>query len=229
MPDFFLPVQPRTIQGKHVRNLRRKGVIPAVMYGHGMPTLSIEMNALAFQKIWHTAGESSLIDLAIGDQPPVKAIIHDVQYDPTTNAVAHVDFHQVKMTEKVHVDIPLRFEGEAPAVKEQGGILVKVLDAIAVECLPKDLAKDITVDVSGLKAFDDAIHVRDLSIPAGLTVKNSPDDMVANVEQPRSEAELAALEEKVEEDVSAVEVEQKEKAAEEETPAEEPASSTPHP
>ncbi len=225
MPEFFLQAQSRTVNGRGVRTLRRTGVIPAVVYGHGVQNSVVQLDAPALQRVWQAAGESTLIDLSIDKQAPVKAIIQDVQRDPSTNRIIHVDFHQVKMTEKIEVDIPLEFTGEASAVKELGGTLIKVLDSIQVECLPGDLVTAITVDIGVLKTFDDAIHVKDLDVPAKLDVKDNPDEIVAQVEPPRTEEELKALEEKVEADVSQVQVVEKEPKAEAEV-AEEPAATT---
>ncbi len=209
--------------------LRKKALIPAVMYGHGVPTLSIAVDRGAFQRVWKSAGESSLIDLTLDEGVPVKAIIHDLQFDPRTNDVTHIDFHQVKMTEKVQVDVELAFIGEAPAVKELGGMLVKVHTSLSVEGLPADLVKEVSVDVSSLATFDDAIHVRDLVLPKGLEVLAQPDDVIVSVERPRTEEELASLTETVEEDVSKVEQVEKPKGedeAEEAAPDEAAATKT---
>lgn len=220
MQEFFLEAQSRTVHGRGVRALRRTGVIPAVVYGHGTHNSVVQLDAPTLQRVWQAAGESTLIDLSIDKQAPVKAIIQDVQRDPTTDRIVHVDFHQVKMTEKIEVDIPLEFTGEAPAVKELGGTLIKILDSLKVECLPGDLVKSVPVDIAVLHTFDDAIHVKDLDIPVKLGVKDSPDEIVAQVEPPRSEEELKALEEKVEADVSQVQVVEKEPKAEAEAEAE---------
>ena len=220
MPEFFLEAQSRTVSGRSVQSLRRNGIVPAVVYGHSSANVVIQLDLPTLQRVWQAAGESTLIDLSIDKQTPVKAIIQEVQRDPATNRILHVDFHQVKMTESIEVEIPLEFTGEAPAVKELGGTLLKVIDALNVECLPGDLIKEITVDISVLKTFDDTIHVRDLTVPATLTVKNNPDEIIAQVEAPRTEEELKALEEKVEVDVSQVEdVDKKPKAEGEEEPA----------
>lgn len=226
MPEFFLEAQTRNVSGRGVRALRRQGTIPAVVYGHGTENMIVQIDAPKLQRVWQAAGESSLIDLSIDNGVPVKAIIQDLQRDPATNRILHVDFHQVKMTEKIEVDIALEFTGEAPAVKELGGTLLKVLDSIKVECLPGDLVKEIPVDISVLKSFDDAIHVKDLPVPAKITVIDGPDEIIAQVEPPRSEEELKALEEKVEVDVSQVEDVEKKPKAEGEEATEEGAEAT---
>jgi large subunit ribosomal protein L25 len=208
-----------------VNALRRRDCIPAVLYGHGVPSVSLEMLAVPFQKVWEAAGESSLIDIVVGDAAPVKAIIQDVQYDPANGKILHVDFHQVRMEEKISVDVVLRYEGESPAVKELGGTLVKERDTLPVECLPRDLVKEIVVDISSLRTFEDRIRMRDLHLPSGLRCTVNLDDIVVFVEPPRTEAELAELDTAVEEDVTKVEAVEKPKEHEEpatpegETPA----------
>lgn len=205
MSDFLLAVNRRDMNGPSVASLRRRGFVPAVVYGHNAPTVTLTVKAGELQKLWRVAGESTLFDLKVESASPVKAIIQDVQLDPATDKILHVDFHQVKMTEKLEIEVDLEFTGEAPAVKELGGTLLKLRDKVKVECLPTDLVKSIIVDTSGLKTFDDAIHMRDLVLPKGLELKEVPDDGVAQVEPPRSEEELKALDESVEEDVTKVE------------------------
>lgn len=220
MSDFFLEVRTREDLGKRVHALRRRGAVPGVVYGHGVPTIPFEVDLIPLQRLWQSAGESTLFDLKVDGKESVKAIIQDVQFDPTSHRILHVDFHQVRMTEKLEVDVALAFTGEPPAVKELGGTLLKVLDEVQIECLPKDLVKEIIVDTGVLKTFDNAIYIRDLALPAGLTLKgHNPDDLVAQVEPPRTEEELAELDKAVEEDVSKVEKVEA-PAAEEETEAE---------
>lgn len=194
----------RAVVGKKVEQLRRQRQIPGVMYGHGLPSVSLGIDSLAFQKVWRQAGSSSLVDLTVDQKPPVKVLIHDTQHHPTTSAVLHVDFYRVKMSEKLQTDIELNFVGQSPAVKEQGGIFVRSLDKVKVECLPADLVHAIDVDISSLKKFEDRLHVRDIIVPQGVTILGKPDEVVASVMPPRSESELEALSSKVEEDVTAV-------------------------
>lgn len=222
MTEYLLEAQPRKEHGRTVKKLRRGGLIPSVLYGHETKTQSLSVPSLAFQKVWHVAGESSLIDMHIGNEPPVKVIIQDVQFDPLTGNVLHVDFHQVNMKEKVDVRVELHFVGESPAVKELGGTLVKDRNSIEVECLPQDLVKEIVVDIGAMKVFEDVIRMKELSLPKGLTLKGGVEDQVAHVEAPRTEAELAELDTAVEEDVTKVEKIEKpkeEEAAEEAAPS----------
>ena len=194
------------------------------MYGHGTTTVTLSISEIPFQKIWNAAGESTLIDLRVDTDQPVKAIIQDVQCEPASGKILHVDFHQVNMKEKVEVDVAITFGGESPAVKELGGTLVKDHDTITVECLPQDLVKEIPVSLSVLKTFDEVLRARDLVLPKGLTLLSNPDDIVARVEAPRTEAELAELDQAVEEDVTKVEKVEKPKTEEDEGTEEKPPS-----
>ena len=188
----------RQLTGKSVKQLRDQGKIPAVLYGHQIKTVSLAVDYNTFEQVLKIAGESTLVDLTIDDQKPVKVLIQDYQTDPLSGQVIHVDFHQIKMDEKLHAKIELKFIGESPAVKEFGGILVKNLHVLSVECLPEDLVHEIEVDLSSLKALNDSIHISNLKVPQGIKTLNVADDIVVLVQPPRSEQELADLQAKPE-------------------------------
>lgn len=190
MTALQLKVKTRTEVGKKVRNLRTSGKIPAVLYGHGVANAALTVDEAAFQKVFGQAGESTLIDLALDDGSAVKVLIQQVQLDPLSNQITHIDFHQVRMDEKIHAQIELKFVGEAPAIKELSAVLVTSLHSLEVECLPGDLVHEIDVDLSGLKTFEDAIHISDITAPKGIKILNHPEDMVVAVQEPRSEKEL---------------------------------------
>jgi len=216
MDKLFLKAKTRKILGNRVQTLRRKNLIPAVVYGHGLKTNPLVIEYKPFEKIYLTAGESSLIDLGIDEKDSVKVLIQDVQTDPISGSYLHVDFHQVKMTEKITTEVILDFVGESRAVKELGGILVRNLDQVRIECLPKDLIHSIKVDISTLDTFEKIIRVADLKLPAGIEVKDKQEEVITLVQPPRTEEELKELEEKPEEaKVEEVEkVEKKEEAEE---------------
>src|SRR3989344_2399249 len=134
----------------------------------------------------------NLADLSIDKKEPVKVLIHDIQYHPVRGDVVHIDFYQVNMKEKITPHIALEFIGEAPAVEQLSGTLVKNMDELEVECLPGDLVHAIEVDISVLNTFDDAILVKDIALPKGLEGQDDPEATVVFVEAPRSEAELEA-------------------------------------
>lgn len=208
-----LKAKSRKIFGKKVKKLRKAGFIPAVVYGHGRESQAIEINENHFKKIFKQAGESSLIDLIIDDQPPLKVLIHQLQYDPLTEKISHIDFYQVKEKEKVIVEVELKFIGEAPVVKEKGGILVHHLTKIKIECLPKDLVHDIEVDLSSLKEFNDLIRVKDLSFPPTINCLHHPEDVIVSVSAPKVEKEVVTPEKAEEEKKETVEETKEEKTS----------------
>lgn len=205
MTTLTLHAATRNERGKQNKPLRKSGTLPGVLYGHDIPSRALTVAQGEFLRTFRKAGESTLVDLTVDDAVPVKVIIQDVQHHPITNSITHVDFHQVTMTEKLHTEITLTFHGESVAVKELGGILVKNMDHLKVEVLPGDLVPEIPLDISSLKTFDDVIHVHDIAVPKGVTVLDSADEVVALVTPPRSEAELAELEEAAVDEKAAVE------------------------
>lgn len=221
MDIIVLKADRRTVEGKATKKLRQANTIPAVVYGHGVKSQMLAVDAIVFQKAYRVAGSSSLVDLVIDGGAPTKVLIHAVQQHPTKTTPIHIDFYQVTMTEKLQTEIELHFIGDSAAVKESGGILIRTIDKIKVECLPGDLVPSIDVDLSALKTFEDRIHVRDIAVPKGMTVLDGGDEVVASVTPPRSEEELASLSEKVDVDVTAVEkVETKKKDDAEDAEAE---------
>ncbi len=204
---FTIHCAQRTAVGRNsVERLRAKGMIPAVVYGHNVTPQSLMVAVNPFSKLYKAAGESSLVDMIIGEEKPIKVIIHDIQRDPVSNAFTHIDFYQVNMSEKITAEVELVFEGIAPAVKELGGILVKNLTHIKIECLPADLPHTITIDITTLHQFNDNIRISGITIPNGVTVLHDANETIVLVTAPRSEEELKALEETVVENVQAVEV-----------------------
>jgi len=193
--------------GQKVSNLRILGKIPANVYGNDFKNQNIAIETLAFNKVFAGAGESSLINLVIENSEPVKVLVHEVQIDPVTMKAIHIDFYKVNMKEKIKTEIPIKKIGESSAVVDLEGILVTNRDEVEVECLPADLIPEIEVDLSALKTFDDVIKVSNLKVPATIEILDDPEEVVFLVQPPRSEEELAELEEKPEEDVEAVEVE----------------------
>lgn len=215
-----LNVKKREVTGRGVKNLRKQNFIPAVIYGKDVPSLNLVVEYLPFNKLYKEAGESTLIDLKVDEAVPVKVLVQEIQRDPQTGRFAHVDFRQIKMTEKLKVDALLKFVGEAPAVKELGGTFVHGMEKLEIECLPQDLVHEIEVDISGLKTFEDRIHVKDLKISSGVKILDDMNATIATVEAPLTEEELKAeLETPVAEKVDEVEVVEKEKKEGEEEAA----------
>lgn len=200
-----LAVTAREAAGKDLNSSRKSGLIPAVLYGHGIAPKMYWVGAIEFGKIFRTVGESTIFSLSSGKGAGKNVLIHDVQIDPLSNRVSHVDFYEVHMNETLEAGVPLEFVGEAPAVRELGGIFVKTLEQVEVKCLPKDLPHSIVVDLSKLVTFDDQIKVSDLALGSGVEMLTEADTVLALVEAPRTAADLEALDTKVEMDVTKVE------------------------
>ncbi len=217
MDKVKLEAKNRQEKGKKTNKSRREGLIPAIVYGRGVESLNIWITALDFRKLLKKSGESTIINLEIDGKNGRNVIIQEIQRDPVSYKIIHLDFYQVRMDEEIETEVELVFVGESPAVKEFGGILIKNIDKLEVKCLPADLPSHIDVDVSSLKTFDDHITVGDLKIGKGVKLELEPETVIAIVTPPRSEEELKELEEKVEEDLTKVEGIKKEEAPVEET------------
>lgn len=201
-------------------NLRRAGFIPAVLYGPDIQPLSLSISTKEFDKLYKEAGESTLLQIEIaGQKGAATALIQDVQRNPISRYPIHVDFYQPRLTEKIEVKVPVIFEGEAPAVKELGGTLLRQIQELTIKALPQNLPKEIVVDVSQLKTFEEAILIKDLTLPPETEIMHhDAHDLVAKVAEPtKVEEELEKpIEEKVEE-VESVGKEKKEEEDEEKT------------
>lgn len=181
----------RTVTGRPVKTLRQGGFVPGVVYGHNFVPINVQVPVKQFSQVYGEAGQSSLVYLDVkGEQYPT--IIHAVARDPISDAFQHADFYKVRLDEKIHAKVPLVFVGEAPAIKELGGILVKNLNEIEVAGLPQDLPHEFTVDISKLAQFNSHITIADLAIASNLTVTAKPEEVVALIQEPISEEELKA-------------------------------------
>ena len=200
-----LSAKKREEVGSKVSKLRKAGLLPAVMYGHKIASQNLTLNYIEFQKVFQKAGENTVIELTIDGGGKVNVLVHDVQNDIMTGQVSHVDLFQVRMDEKIETKIPLEFVGEAAAVKALGGVLVKNMDEVEVSCLPADLPSTIQVDLSLIETFDVHIKVKDLKVSDKVEMMTDLETVIALVERPRTEEELAKLNEKVEADVTKVE------------------------
>lgn len=210
--SLSITAEPRILTGKPVKRLRAEGKIPAVLYGRGIPNADIAVDARAFEKLYRAAGESTLINLAVANGAPVAVLIQDIAYDPLKGDALHIDFHQVRMDEKLTVDVALKFTGESRAVKELGGVLVKNANTLKVKCLPAALVHEIPVDLALLKEIHEVIAVKDIAVPSGIEVLSHAGDVVATVIPAKTEEELKKeLETPTAVDVSQVEVVKKEK------------------
>jgi large subunit ribosomal protein L25 len=183
----------RDVVGKQVRALRRQGLLPAVIYGARITPINITLDAHSAGQMLPRVSSSQLILLDVnGDQHNV--LVRERQRNPVTDVLVHVDFQAVSMTEKLRINVPLEFTGEAPAVRDFDGIVTPARETVEVECLPGDLPSVIEVDLSGLKEIGDVMYVRDLQLPPRVIAMDDPEEVVVSITAPISEAELAEAE-----------------------------------
>lgn len=202
--------------------IRKAGKIPAVFYGKKEASTSIAVPKIDFLKIWKEAGESTVVILETPEGKK-ESLIQDVDIDPVSGAPRHADFYVFEKGHKVKVALPVEFIGAAPAVKDLGGILVKVLHELKVEAMPKDLPHNIIVDISTLANFGEQILAKDISVPSGVLLLINQEDVIALVSAPREEKE----EEPEPIDLSTIEVEKKGKEETEDEEGESPQAEEP--
>lgn len=208
--------------GKKVQALRDAGKIPAVVYGHKVANVLLDLDEKEFLKVLKTAGESSLIELDVeGEKEKRPVLVHDMQRDPVTDKITHLDFFQTSLKEEVQVGVQLVFEGTSLAVKDLGGTLVKNISELEIKALPQNLPHEIKVSIDGLNTFEDRILVKDLVLPKDVKTVINPEEIVASVSAPEKVEEELAKE--ITEEVENVEKVEKEKKTEDvvEEPAEE--------
>ena len=182
MERIELRTQARTTRGKQVKRLRAQGWIPAVVYGADMSTRSVQVHERSLFKTLKQAGSTTLIDLFVEDESePHVVLAREIQRDSITGQLVHVDFYQVRLTERVKTMPRLEFVGESPLVKSGKAVMIYGMTEIEVECLPTDLINSIPVDVSALEGMDDNILVGDLAVPSGVTITADPGEVVASV------------------------------------------------
>ena len=177
-----LSAKKRDIFGKKVKPGRDDGIIPVVVYGPGEPTSHFSVKLNEFLKVWKKAGETAVIKLEtdIGDK---NVLVQDVAVHTISGAPIHADFYAVKKGMFVKVKVPIKFEGDAPAVKTFGGILVKVMHNIEVEAEPENLPQEIIVNVSSLEALSDRITVKDVPLGTGIRAVTNANEVIALVSQ----------------------------------------------
>jgi large subunit ribosomal protein L25 len=190
--------------------IRKAGKLPAVYYGPKEASTPISVPMAEFKKVWKKAGESSVVILKDGTREH-EVLIHSVDPHPVSGEPRHADFYVVEKGKKVQVRVPIVFSGTAGAVKDKGGILVKVLREIEVEAAPKDLPREVIVDISALVELSDVIHVAGIKAPEGVEFKLGADEVVASV----SEAKEEVVEAPAPIDMAAIEVEGKGKETKE--------------
>ena len=216
-----LKAEKRDVHKETVMVLRKKGFLPCVVYGPKVKNQSLVVSMKEFEKVYKAAGETSLVKLHAGDGD-INVLIYDVAPDPVTLKPIHADFYAVDMNKVIHAKIPLAFVGESAAVKNEGAILVKVMQEIEVEALPENLPHEITVSINVLAVIGDRITAASLNIPKDVKLRAHDEDIIAIVEAPRAEEVIAPV--AAEETVAEVQTEREAKVAEKEAKEKEEAA-----
>lgn len=186
--------QARTGQGtSQARRVRREGNIPGIVYGVGKTPLNVQVNARAFTRSLHAqSSEHVMMDLAIGESDVRKVLLQDVQHHPISGDIIHADFHEISLTEKLRVRVPVRLVGEPVGVSQSGGVLEFLVREVEIECLPMDIPEHLDLDVSGLNVGQ-GFKAGDIPLdPAKLRLIAEKDLAIAAVSAQRAEEEVAA-------------------------------------
>jgi large subunit ribosomal protein L25 len=201
MTSVALAAEIRNERGKTgVNKVRARGLCPAVVYGPGTDAVPVSVDPKVFLKLMSVAGENALIDLALGEAGTKKVIVREIQYDPLKPLPIHVDFYLVSLDRAIEVRVPLELVGTPVPVAQKSGMLTQAMHELHVECLPGSIPASIKVDVSAL-GLGGSLHVRDLAIPAGVTVLDAPEHTVAAVAGLQAETAAAPATETAEPEV----------------------------
>ena len=219
MDKIELKVTNREILGKKVKHLRRQGITPVHLFGHGIESLALQCDTGELERVLGQAGQTRLISLNLAkEKKPRIAVVREFDRDWRRGELIHVDFYQVRMEEKIKLEVPVVLVGEAPALKSKTNMLAHELDTLTVECLPAKIPTSLEVDISSLTEPDQAIRVKDVTLGEDIAILNNPDLVVVKI----SLRPVEKVEEKVVEEV--VEAEAKAEVAEEAAEAPEEAT-----
>ena len=182
MDKIELEVTNREILGKKVKHLRRQGITPVHLFGHGIESLALQCDANKLEQVLTQAGRTGLISLKLDDEKkPRTVVIREFDRDWRKGKLLHVDFYQVKMAEKIKLEVPVVLAGEAPALKSKDNMLEHELDTLTVECFPAKIPAGMEVDISPLTEPEQAIRVKDIDLDEDITVLNDPELVVVKI------------------------------------------------
>ena len=182
-----LSVQPRSVHGKEVSKLRKSGTLPAVVYGAGVESQSVAVDAREFEVLRRHAGRHAVVDLQMDGAKPLPVLLHAIQEHPVSRKTLHIDFLAVNMDEERTMDVPLVIVGESEAIERLGGVLLHLRDAVVVKAKPDDIPSGIELDITPLVDFETTLHVSDLKMPDGVTLVTDEGEALARVQAPRVE------------------------------------------
>lgn len=219
--ETTLDVQPRAVRGKQVRRLRRQGLIPLALYGGHIAPSSWQAEERVLRAVLARAGHNRLIHLNSGDGAPHVVVAREIQREPVTGRLLHVDLQEISLTEKMTIDVPIVLKGTSPAVTRGEGLMIHGLEQVTIRVLPTDLIPEIDIDVSGLTEVNQTLHVSDLKVSDKIEILTSGEEMLAKVIPVKEEVIVE------EAPVAAAEVEVVGKGKKEEEAAEEGAVAAP--
>ncbi len=206
MEDLRLKATHRKVLRKKTRFLRRQGITPAHLYGPNVKSLALQCHTDELANLITHAGKTRLVNLEVDGEKARSVFVREIQRDAITRELLHVDFYQVKRTQKIAVGIPIVLVGEAPALKFKGRMLVHGITSLSVECLPGNVPPQIEIDITQLEEVEQAVHVKDIALDPEITVHEDPEQLVVKISE-------VAVKEEVEE---VPEVEEEEEAVAEE-------------
>ena len=182
MDKLELKVTNREILGKKVKHLRRQGITPVHLFGHGIKSLALQCDTGELERVLAQAGQTGLIGLKLDDEKkPRPVVIREFDRDWRRGKLLHVGFYQVKMAEKIKLEVPVVLVGEAPALKSKTNMLEHELGALTVECLPAKIPTSLEVDISSLTEPEQTIRVKDVALDKDITVLNDPELVVVKI------------------------------------------------
>jgi large subunit ribosomal protein L25 len=194
MEKIVIEAKNRQETGKRVKNVRRAGYIPAIIYGHKQDPLPISLEKLSATQILNKVSGSTVLTLNVNGKE-YSTLVRDVQRDHLKNEFLHLDFLAVSLTEKLRTAVSITLIGEAPVLKEYDALIVAGIPEVEVEALPQDLPETLEVDLSGLMEIGDAIYLKDIPVPANVEFLTDPEELVAVASAVKEEAiEAAAVE-----------------------------------
>jgi len=215
--DLRLKATHRMVLKKKTRFLRRQGITPAHLYGQNIKSLALQCSTDELANLIAHAGKTRLVNLEVDSEKAKSVFVREIQRDAITRELLHVDFYQVKRTQKIAVDVPIVLVGEAPALKFKGRMLVHGITSLSVECLPTNVPPQIEIDITQLEEADQAVHVKDIVLDPEITVHADPEQLVVKISEVAVKEEVEEVPE-VEEEAVAEEAAGAEAPAAEEKP-----------
>jgi large subunit ribosomal protein L25 len=190
LETLSITLSPREVTGKKVSLLRQEGVVPVHYYGPGVDSAALQVDFMALRSVLISAGRNVPITVKVlGEDGENICFVREVQVHPVTEELLHVDFYRVDVTQTVRAEVPIILEGEPPAVRNLGGILLQPFDTLEVEALPLDMPESLRVDVTILEDFSSSIRIGDVEVAEGVNILRDPVEMIARVVAPRIEEE----------------------------------------